>query len=53
MFKTTTVLISFVLITSTNSINAQTAALQFDGVNDHVVMQHDNAYDVGFGNFTF
>ena len=31
----------------------QTMGLQFDGVDDYAIVQHDNAYNIGYGNFTF
>ncbi len=51
--KINTLLITTGLIICFNNESiGQTTGLQFDGVNDYVSIQHNSAYDIGYGNFT-
>ena len=50
--KTKTLLIALLAVFSIKNSNGQTTGLQFDGVDDYAIVQHNNAYDIGYGNFT-
>lgn len=46
------ILFTFLLINIIYNSFAQTTGLRFDGLNDYVFVAHNNAYDLGTGNFT-
>src|SRR2546422_11483736 len=41
-----------IILILSGALYAQTTGLRFDGVNSYAAAAHNNAYDIGYGNFT-